>query len=261
MIIWTCVHLKSLLLINLSIFCVLLFKTDNVKICVYRCCQHKMAIQKLGSFQYLIIRKRFSLKCREACSPFCFSTPSVPIKAVFLQQILSWWRQPLRALEVKSHRTCVADGLCKSMCKERKQQIRKQTSIKMAACLHRRLPIFYPIYISKFSNFSSEMLSNLQETRENIRSCSVESFFFFFFTGSSKNYQENWTISQWWELLDLSALTSSPSWMETSFALALCYKGSDCIESRHRGHCLMATSLAFPSGLQVSKRYELISIF
>lgn len=30
--------------------------------------------------------------------------------------------------------------------------------------------------ISKFSNFSSKMLSNLQETRENIRSCSVEIF-------------------------------------------------------------------------------------
>lgn len=103
--------------------------------------------------QFLIIRKHFSLKCGEACSPFCFSTPLVPIKAVFLQRILSWWRQPLRALEVKSHRTCMADGLCKRMCKKRKQQRKKQTSIKLAACLHWGVPIFYPIWDLHFEIF------------------------------------------------------------------------------------------------------------
>lgn len=46
--------------------------------------------------------------------PLLLLFPLLPIKAVFLQQILSWWRQPLRALEVKSHRTCMADGLCES---------------------------------------------------------------------------------------------------------------------------------------------------
>lgn len=52
-----------------------------------------------------------------------------------------------------------------------------------------------------------------------------------------------------------------PAEWKQAFALALCYKGWDCIESRHKGQRLMATSLTFPSGLHVSKRYELISIF
>ncbi len=43
-----------------------------------------IAREKLGGMQFLIIRKQFSLKCDEACDPFCFSSPSVPIKAVFL---------------------------------------------------------------------------------------------------------------------------------------------------------------------------------
>lgn len=50
------------------------------------------AKEKLGGMHFLIIRKRFFfflLKCSEACDPVCFSSPSVPIKAVFLQQILS----------------------------------------------------------------------------------------------------------------------------------------------------------------------------
>lgn len=53
--------------------------------------------------------------------------PSMPIKAVFLQQILSWWRQPLRALEVKSHRACMADGLSNSMCR-REKAAKKETN-------------------------------------------------------------------------------------------------------------------------------------
>lgn len=47
------------------------------------------AKEKLGGMQFVIIRKHFSLKRGEACDPFCFSSPSVPIKAVFLQLILS----------------------------------------------------------------------------------------------------------------------------------------------------------------------------
>ncbi len=109
--------------------------------------------------------------------------------------------------------------------------------------------------ISKFSNFSSKMLSNLRDTRENTRSCSVE----IFCTLPKTIETTQVAISQQkkkkcWELLDLAALTSSPSWMETSFAPAFCNKGWDGRESRHRGQCLMATSPAFPSGLHVSKR-------
>lgn len=52
-----------------------------------------------------------------------------------------------------------------------------------------------------------------------------------------------------------------PAEWKQGFALALCYKGWDCTELRHKGQCLMATSLTFPSGLHVSKRHEQISIF
>lgn len=64
-----------------------------------------------------------------------------------------------------------------------------------------------------------------------------------------------------WELLDLKALTSSPSWMETSFAPAFPYKGWDCRESRHRGQCLMATSPAFPHRITCFKKIRLDQYF
>lgn len=166
----------------------------------------------------------FSLKCGEACDPFCFSSPSVPIKAVFLQQILSWWRQPLRALEVKSHRTGMADGLCKSMCKERTEQKKETNKHKNGSLSPARSSYFLPnlrLTISKFSNFSSKNAVKPTGDQGKHISCSVEIFFAHHLP---KTIENNSSTSQWkkkyWELLDLMALTSTPSWMETSFAPA-----------------------------------------
>lgn len=174
----------------------------------------------------------------------------------------------------KSSWSKVTQGLYGRWFVQREKAAEKETNKhKNGSLSPSRISYFLPNLrhsISKFSNFSSKLLSDLQESRENIRSRSMENCC----TPSSKNYRDNSSISQLkkkrrkekkrkekskikrkcWELLDLVALTSSPSWMETSFALAFCYKGGDGRDSRHRGQCLMATSPPFPTGLHVSKR-------
>lgn len=193
-----------------------------------------------------MIHTRFSLKCGEACGSFCFSSPSVPIKAVFLQQILSWWRQPLRALEVKSHRTCVADGLCKSYVQREIAEKKETNKHKNGSPSPARSSFFFFFYPTQFKTYHFQMFKLfLKNVVKPAWDKGKHKIFFFcgeFLQPSSKAIEKK----KCWKLLDLKALTSSPSSMETSFAPAFPYKGWDSTESRHQRTAPNGYKSSFP---------------
>lgn len=147
-------------------------------------------------FQFMIICTYF-LIVKRAASIFSLSPPpSAPIKAVFLQHISSWWRQT-RALEVEPHWAYMADDVCESV--QREKAVRKKTNKhKNGSLSPARSTCFPPNLrrsISKFSNFSSKMLSGSLETREDIKSCSFFSSLFFLACCFFKSHRNNISIS------------------------------------------------------------------
>lgn len=161
---------------------------------------------------FLIIQLFFSPGCDGAWVP-----PSVPIKAVFLQRNLNWWRQPLRSLEVKSHRTCTADGLCRRRWKEGEKDGNKQAlKWQPVSSKELRFSTQFETFHFQIPNFSLKLLSNLQETGETTISC----FWRISATIPHENYSHFKYFSKTkevWEPLDLQLWPALPSEFKQAF--------------------------------------------
>lgn len=179
---------------------------------------------------FLIIQLFFSPGCDGAWVP-----PSVPIKAVFLQRNLNWWRQPLRSLEVKSHRTCTADGLCRRRWKEREKDGNKQAlKWQPVSSKELRFSTQFETFHFQIPNFSLKLLSNLQETGETTISCfwrisatiPHENYSHFkYFSKNKRGLGAAWS----------SALTRSPIWIQTSLPAAFFRTKAETAESQDTG--------------------------
>lgn len=198
------------------------------------------ATEELGEMQFVIICKHFPPEWDEACDPFCSSSPSLPIKAVFLQPIVSWWRQSRRTLEIAQDLYSRQDYARRATRESGGKQGNKW-ALRWDPVSIEELLFPIPLKIWHFCIFKLFLKNAVKPAGEGGRGDKL-----------CEDFLQ--TIYQKLATKKIGAVWSHgfPNWM--GFFPRPSATKAEMAEWRLRGQRLMTTSLAFPGGFHVSKR-------